>query len=183
MQHRCRRHLTHSDFAAQSPSVLSIVQAKLLPGKRLTRRLKHYALICVWLSCTVAHAADPIDLQAFRGRVVYLDFWASWCVPCRQSFPWMQTLKAKYQRQGLEVIAVNLDQNRGDADRFLGKFRPTFEVRFDPRGESAERFRVQGMPTSVIIDRHGAVRFTHIGFRPVDETAHENELRQVLAEE
>lgn len=95
----------------------------------------------------------------------------------------MQALKASYEKQGLQIVAVNLDRDRGDAERFLGKFHPTFEVRFDPQGASAERFSVQGMPTSVIIDRHGAVRFTHIGFRPVDETAYENELRQVLAEE
>ena len=148
----------------------------------MTSQAIRYALICVWLFCSVAHATDPIDLQAFRGRVVYLDFWASWCVPCRQSFPWMQALETHYQKQGLTVVAVNLDLNRSDADRFLGKFQPTFDIRFDPHGESAERFKVQGMPTSAIIDRHGAVRFTHIGFRPVDETAYENELRQVLAE-
>ena len=147
------------------------------------KRAIRWALICVWLSCRLAHGADPIDLKAFRGRVVYLDFWASWCVPFRQSFPWMQILKTHYEKQGLEILAINLDQNRGDADRFLGRFHPTFEVRFDPQGKSAEQFKVQGMPTSVVIDRHGVVRFTHIGFRPVDQTAYENELRRVLAEE
>jgi hypothetical protein len=95
----------------------------------------------------------------------------------------MQALKASYQSQGLAIIAVNLDRNRGDAERFLARFRPTFDVRFDPEGETAEHFKVQGMPTCVIIDRHGVVRYTHIGFRPVDATAYENELRKVLAEE
>jgi cytochrome c biogenesis protein CcmG/thiol:disulfide interchange protein DsbE len=155
---------------------------KQLKEATLTRWVTHYSLVCWWLFCGVAHAAGPIDLQAFRGRVVYLDFWASWCTPCRQSFPWMQELTAKYAKEGLAVVAVNLDQNRGDAERFLDRFHPAFDVRFDPQGESAERFKVQGMPTSVIIDRHGTVRFSHIGFRPVDETDYENELRQVLAE-
>jgi hypothetical protein len=95
----------------------------------------------------------------------------------------MQALKANYERRGLAVVAVNLDRNRQDAEQFLARFHPTFEVRFDPQGETAERFNVQGMPTSVIIDRHGRVRFTHIGFRPVDEGTYEQELRQVLAEE
>jgi cytochrome c biogenesis protein CcmG, thiol:disulfide interchange protein DsbE len=148
----------------------------------LLSRLAGKLLVYVGFLGTAAHAAASIDLQDFRGRVVYLDFWASWCAPCRQSFPWMQSLKDAYEKQGLLVIAVNLDQDRADAERFLARFHPTFDVRFDPQGESAERFKVQGMPTSVIIDRHGVVRFTHIGFRPVDQAAYEDQLRQVLAE-
>jgi cytochrome c biogenesis protein CcmG, thiol:disulfide interchange protein DsbE len=148
----------------------------------LVRRVAGKFLVYVCFFGAAAHAAAAIDLQDFRGRVVYLDFWASWCAPCRQSFPWMQSLKDAYEKQGLTVIAVNLDQDRADAERFLARFHPTFEVRFDPRGESAERFKVQGMPTSVIIDRHGVVRFTHIGFRPVDQAVYEDQLRQVLSE-
>jgi thiol-disulfide isomerase/thioredoxin len=129
-----------------------------------------------------AHAGSPIDLDGFRGRVVYLDFWASWCTPCRQSFPWMQTMKDTYERQGLSVIAVNLDRHREDADRFLVKFHPSFDVRFDPEGQMAERFKVHGMPTSVIIDRHGVQRHIHIGFLPADLGAYESELREILAE-
>jgi cytochrome c biogenesis protein CcmG/thiol:disulfide interchange protein DsbE len=134
------------------------------------------------VSISGVHAASPIDLTDLRGRVVYLDFWASWCAPCQQSFPWMQAMQDAYERRGLTVVAVNLDQHREDAERFLAKFHPNFDVRFDPQGEAAERFKVQGMPTSVIIDRHGVPRFTHIGFRPVDRTAYEDELRRILAE-
>jgi cytochrome c biogenesis protein CcmG, thiol:disulfide interchange protein DsbE len=126
-------------------------------------------------------AASPIDVGEFRGRVLYLDFWASWCAPCLQSFPWMEAMKASYGVQGLTVVAVNLDQHKADAERFLARFHPTFDVRFDPQGEAAERFKVQGMPTGVIIDRQGVVRFTHIGFRPVDRAVYENQLREVLA--
>jgi cytochrome c biogenesis protein CcmG/thiol:disulfide interchange protein DsbE len=143
--------------------------------------LRLLAYVSVLLT-TAANAASPIDLNDFRGRVVYLDFWASWCAPCQQSFPWMQAMKDTYERQGLTVVAVNLDRYRPDAERFLAKFRPNFDVRFDPRGEAAEHFKVQGMPTSVIIDRQGVVRFTHIGFRPVDRAAYEEQLRKVLTE-
>ena len=148
----------------------------------LLRCVMRYVLLLVCLLSAAADAATPIDLQAFKGHVVYLDFWASWCVPCRQSFPWMQSLKNAYERQGLSVVAINLDPDRADAERFLARFHPTFEVRFDPQGATAEQFKVQGMPTSVIIDRHGVVRFTHIGFRPVDQASYESQLRQVLAE-
>jgi cytochrome c biogenesis protein CcmG, thiol:disulfide interchange protein DsbE len=127
-------------------------------------------------------ASSAVDIGEFRGRVVYLDFWASWCAPCRQSFPWMQAMKDAYESRGLTVLAVNLDQHRGDAERFLAQFHPSFDVRFDPQGTVAERFKVQGMPTGLLIDRHGVVRFTHIGFRPVDAAAYENQLREILAE-
>jgi cytochrome c biogenesis protein CcmG/thiol:disulfide interchange protein DsbE len=127
------------------------------------------------------NAAPPIDVGEFRGRVLYLDFWASWCAPCQQSFPWMEAMKASYGAQGLTVVAVNLDQHKADAERFLARFHPTFDVRFDPEGEAAEHFKVQGMPTGVIIDRQGVVRFTHIGFRPVDRAVYESQLREVLA--
>jgi thiol-disulfide isomerase/thioredoxin len=139
-------------------------------------------LIACLLVFNAAYAEPPLDLDSFRGRVVYLDFWASWCAPCRQSFPWMQTLKDTYQRQGLAVVAINLDHDRADAEQFLQRFHPDFAVQFDPQGTVAERFKVAGMPTSVIIDRHGVPRFTHIGFRPADREAYEHELRVLLAE-
>jgi cytochrome c biogenesis protein CcmG/thiol:disulfide interchange protein DsbE len=113
---------------------------------------------------------------------VYLDFWASWCGPCRLSFPWMQTLKETYAGKGLAVVAVNLDTNRVDADRFLNQYHPTFDVRFDPAGDLAEFYKVQGMPVSILIDRHGVRRFTHVGFRPVDGPVYEAQVRELLDE-
>ena len=129
-----------------------------------------------------AWAAAPPDLDQFRGRVVYLDFWASWCGPCKQSFPWMQAMRDTYERQGLTVIAVNLDMSRVDAEKFLHQFNPTFDVRFDPKGKLAEFYQVHVMPSSVLIDRHGVTRFTHEGFRPVDGATYEAQMQQLLAE-
>ena len=143
--------------------------------------MRQFLIAACFLVASGVDAASPIDVGEFHGRVLYLDFWASWCAPCLQSFPWMEAMKASYGVQGLTVVAVNLDQHKADAERFLARFHPTFDVRFDPRGEAAERFKVQGMPTGVIIDRQGVVRFTHIGFRPVDRAVYENQLREVLA--
>jgi thiol-disulfide isomerase/thioredoxin len=141
--------------------------------------------ILVWIglaaSATV-NAASSLDLTGTRGHVVYLDFWASWCGPCKQSFPWMESLKSTYGDQGLDIVAINLDAHRADADKFLGQFHPTFEVRFDPQGKLAEAYQVHGMPSSVVIDRHGVRRFTHVGFRPVDAATYEVQLRELLAE-
>lgn len=138
-------------------------------------------LMALLLLCPVADASG-LDLSAYRGKVVYVDFWTSWCGPCKQSFPWMQAMKDAHGAQGLTVIAVNLDQDRVDADKFLERFRPNFEVRFDPKGALAEYYKVDVMPSSVLIDRQGAIRFTHVGFRPVDGPAYEAQVRQLLAE-
>jgi hypothetical protein len=94
----------------------------------------------------------------------------------------MQTIKSTYEAQGLTVVAVNLDTNRADADKFLRQFRPTFDVRFDPKGDLAEFYQVQGMPSSVLIDRHGVRRFVHVGFRPIDGALYEAQVRELLAE-
>jgi peroxiredoxin len=94
----------------------------------------------------------------------------------------MQEMQETYEKQGLAIIAVDVENSRSDAEKFLAQFRPTFDVRFDPAGDLAEHFHVQGMPTGLVIDRHGVVRFTHIGFRPVDRLGYENQLRQLLSE-
>jgi cytochrome c biogenesis protein CcmG/thiol:disulfide interchange protein DsbE len=139
-------------------------------------------VVCLGLAATASAQSTTLDLDAFKGRVVYLDFWASWCVPCRKSFPWLQGLKNSYERDGLSVLAIDVDSDRTDADRFLLHFHPSFDVRFDPRGALAEQFKLVGMPTSVLIDRHGVQRYRHIGFEPADAPSYEKQVRELLAE-
>jgi cytochrome c biogenesis protein CcmG, thiol:disulfide interchange protein DsbE len=140
-----------------------------------------FALLAALAFGSIAHAAN-LDMSAYRGQVVYVDFWASWCGPCKQSFPWIQRMKDTYGERGLTVIAVDLDHDRTAADKFLNRFRPTFEVRFDPKGEIAQFYAVQAMPTSVLIDRRGVTRFTHAGFRPIDGPIYEAQLQNLIAE-
>lgn len=140
------------------------------------------ALACVGALIVPPLAAEPSELDGLRGRVVYLDFWASWCEPCRRSFPWMQQMKQSYEAQGLTIVAVNLDHDRADANSFLRRFKPDFQIRFDPSGQWAERFKLRGMPTSIVIDRHGVVRFTHVGFRPDDGPTYTRQIEELLAE-
>ena len=129
-----------------------------------------------------AHAAPTLDLAAYRGRVVYLDFWASWCGPCKQSFPWMQSLQRTYGRRGLVVIAVDLDRHRADASRFLARFHPSFRIVHDPSGSLAQKYAVTGMPTTVLIDRRGRVRDRHIGFLPSKAAGYERQVERLLAQ-
>jgi len=166
-------------FAMQSKWTKAVMQVFSSPKGRYLSSMG--LCVCLLLVC-VARADASLDLNGFRGRVVYIDFWASWCAPCRQSFPWMEIMKSTYGVQGLEIIAVDLDRNRADADKFLKQFHATFDVRFDPNGELAELYKVQGMPSSVLIDRHGVKRFAHVGFRPVDGAIYEAQLRELLAE-
>ena len=121
-----------------------------------------------------------LRLANFQGKVVYLDFWASWCGPCRQSFPWMNDLQKKYADQGLQVISVNLDAQRADADRFLRAVPANFAIAFDPAGLTPRQYGVKGMPTSFLIGRDGKVITQQVGFRPSESSALEQKIRDTL---
>lgn len=119
-------------------------------------------------------------LSDLRGLWVYLDFWASWCGPCRQSFPWMARLQQQHASRGLRVVAINLDAQRSDADAFLARHPTGFALAFDPSGESARRFAVRGMPSSALIDPQGRLRWMHRGFRSDDAAVLEARVAQAL---
>lgn len=130
---------------------------------------------------TNAHAT-AIDLSQYRGKVVYLDFWASWCGPCKQSFPWLASLARTYASKDFVVIAVNVDKDQSRAQQFLGETPAGFPVVYDPRGEIATAYKVTGMPSAVLIDRSGQVRFQHSGFLLKKEGEYEEQLQTLLSE-
>jgi thiol-disulfide isomerase/thioredoxin len=117
------------------------------------------------LSAVVA-ALD--ELEDYAGKVVYVDFWASWCAPCKKSFPWMQSMYDEYADQGLVIIAVNLDDDRRKAERFLAGADPSFLVRYDDGAGLAKHFELQAMPTSLVFDRRGRLVSRHEGFENGD---------------
>jgi thiol-disulfide isomerase/thioredoxin len=121
-------------------------------------------------------------LEDLRGKVVLVDFWASWCAPCLQSFPWMNALQQKHAGDGLVIVAVNLDQDRALADAFLQKVPAQFRVEYDAGGSVARQFDVQAMPTSFLIDRSGQVRARHAGFREKQRADREREIEKLLKE-
>ena len=125
-------------------------------------------------------ASGEVDLQDFHGKVVYLDFWASWCKPCQQSFPWMEKMQQAYKDQGLEIVAVNLDKDKKLADAFLKDKAISFTVAFDESGDSAKRFHLRGMPGSYLINRNGKLTASHIGFREKDKKTIETAIQKLL---
>ena len=121
-------------------------------------------------------------LQDLHGKVVLVDFWASWCGPCLQSFPWMNGLQAKHGSDGLVIVAVNLDQDRALADAFLKKVPAQFRVEYDQAGKLAKSFGVEAMPTSFLIGRDGQVHARHAGFRDKQREGREQEIVKLLKE-
>lgn len=109
-----------------------------------------------------------LRLAERRGAVLWIDFWASWCAPCRQSFPWMHALQGRYAARGLQVVAINLDPKPEPARRFLAEHPVSFPVAFDPQGDSARRAAVRAMPTSLLVDADGRIALVHAGFRDSD---------------
>ncbi|MCC6207532.1 MAG: TlpA family protein disulfide reductase [Gammaproteobacteria bacterium] len=122
-----------------------------------------------------------ITLSQLRGQVVYVDFWASWCGPCRKSFPWMSDLQGRYEAQGLKVLAINLDSDRALGEKFLARYPARFTVAYNPEGDIAEAYGVTGMPTSYLIDREGHIHAEHLGFRDSELADVEGQIRALLA--
>ena len=131
---------------------------------------------------TLPTDSGKVELSQFKGKVVYLDFWASWCPPRRKSFPWLNEMQKRYGEQGFAVIAVNLDKTHDLADRFLSKYPAEFTVAYDPDGRVAEQYHVQGMPSSFFIDRKGRIREIHMGFRTEDTSQLEDTLQSLLVQ-
>lgn len=123
-----------------------------------------------------------VRLADLKGNVVLVDFWASWCPPCKASFPALDALYREYRDRGVEVLAINLDERQRDADAFLAEHPHTLTVLFDPKGTSAAAFGVQGMPSSFVIDRDGIIRFTHQGYTGNVDTSYRQELAHLLSE-
>ena len=123
-----------------------------------------------------------LDLSGTKGKVVYIDFWASWCAPCQASFPFMNELKAQYPESDFQIILVNLDHNKKKADRFLSKVNAPVPSIYDPQGKIAEAYNVSTMPTSIIIGRDGQVRYVHKGFHSEKTLKYSYHIKELLNE-
>jgi len=162
----------------------------------MTRTL---ALVCAALlalagavHATTAAAAPNITMVSadggsehladLGGKVVLIDFWASWCIPCRTSFPAIDTLQRELGARGLVVVALNLDEQRKNADAFLAERPHVMRVAFDPKGDAARAFALQAMPSTVVIDRGGRIRYRHMGYTDKTAAQYRAEVLELLGE-
>lgn len=147
---------------------------------RPTRRTVLLLALALLCPAGAVLSAVPAELQQYQGKVVIVDFWASWCVPCRRSFPWLNAMHDRYGDDGLVILAVNLDQDRDAADRFLGEYPPRFTVLLG-RGESLARdFDVSAMPSSYLIGRDGKLLRRHLGFLVKEQDEYEAAIADAL---
>ena len=141
-----------------------------------------YGLAALMLLGAPSAEAAPLDLSQYKGKVVYLDFWASWCTPCHLSFPWMNEMLASYGVEGLAVIAVDLDRDRHAADDFLAENKGALQIVYDPKGDIARQFNFKDMPTAILIGRDGHVRAAHSGFNTSQESVYLADVAHLLRE-
>jgi len=138
----------------------------------------HTAVLLLLIVSSNTTADSTFDLTDYKGKVVLLDFWASWCVPCRRSFPWMNGMQEKYGDDGLVIIGVNMDSDPADRNKFLQEYPAQFTIINDPDGELARAHDVIAMPSSYIFDRDGVLVTRHLGFK----VKRQNEYESILVE-
>jgi thiol-disulfide isomerase/thioredoxin len=130
-----------------------------------------------------SNAGGPVSLASLKGKVVMVNFWATWCVPCRQEMPHLEALYQKYNSLGFELLAVNVEKNNAEgARRWLQETPVTFPVLFDPENQVTKLYKVQTMPSTVIIGRDGTMRFMHNGYKPGYENDYQTQVRALLRE-
>ena len=151
-------------LAALATPVFAVQVGETLPGR--------------WLES----AQGPQPLVAGRAKLTYVDFWASWCGPCKQSFPWMNEIHGRFAGKGLRILAVNVDAKREDADRFLAGNPAQFSIAFDRDGVFAKSVDVKTMPTSMLLDANGKVLYVHRGFTAKDREPLEEAIAKALGE-
>jgi cytochrome c biogenesis protein CcmG, thiol:disulfide interchange protein DsbE len=125
-------------------------------------------------------AGQNVDLDKLRGSVVYVDFWASWCGPCKRSFPWMNEMTRKYGPKGLTIVAINVDKKRDDAEKFLKLAPAEFTVVYDPDGKAPAAWQVKAMPSSYLVDALGKVVLVESGFKDERKGEVEERIRAAL---
>lgn len=160
------------------------------------------SFVAVFLAATLAGAADAsspvataapdfklpardggeLRLSELKGQVVMINFWATWCGPCRQEMPLLEQLQAKYEPLGFTLVGVNVEPDSAAAAKWLANVPVSFPILFDTENSVAERFGVEGMPSSVFVDREGRVRHVHRGYRPGDEARYADLIRSLVKE-
>jgi peroxiredoxin len=125
---------------------------------------------------------ENLRLSEYRGEVVMVNFWATWCGPCRQEMPLLDQLYSRYERVGFTLLGVNIDDNSGKAMNMVQELGVSFPVLFDSQKEVSKLYQVDTMPATVLIDREGTVRYIHHGYKPGYENEYLDQIRSLLRE-
>jgi len=129
-----------------------------------------------------ARDGGKLSLSELKGQVVMINFWATWCGPCRQEMPLLQQIQAKYEPLGFTLVGINVEPDSTEAEAWLTKVPVSFPILFDRQNTVAESFGVVGMPSTVFIDRSGNVRYVHRGYKPGDEARYADMVRSLVKE-
>ena len=124
--------------------------------------------------------SGSVSLKKYKNQVVVVDFWASWCVPCKYSFPWLNEMQERYGEDGLKIIGINVDKDKAMAEKFLEHVPASFDIAYDPEGEVADLYSLKVMPSSFLIDRDGNLVHAHKGFKTNDGSRMEDMIRDLL---
>ncbi len=167
-----------------------------IPFVRLSLRLLLTVLLLTTLASVRAEALSGpapdftlrsntgknLKLSEFRGQVVLLNFWASWCGPCRQEMPALDKLHKRYRKLGFTVLGVNVEEDSRQARQLLKEVKVSFPILFDTRNQASQLYHVEAMPTTVIIDRDGNMRYLHKGYKPGEERLYRKWVKQLIRE-
>jgi peroxiredoxin len=130
-----------------------------------------------------ARDGKTMSLAALKGQVVMINFWATWCVPCRQEMPHLEALHSRYNSLGFTLLGVNVEDDPAGAKKWLEENGPvTFPILFDPKNEVSKLYKVVAMPSTVLVGRDGTMRFIHNGYKPGYEGEYQNQVRTLLRE-
>ncbi len=127
-------------------------------------------------------ASNDLSLSDLKGQVVLINFWASWCGPCRQEMPVLDQLYRKYKAAGFTLLGVNVEPKSADAEGFLRTTPVSFPILFDTDSKVSRLYEVAGMPSTVILDRSGKVRYIHHGYKPGEESEYMDQIRTLVRE-
>jgi peroxiredoxin len=129
-----------------------------------------------------SNSGDNVRLSEYRGDVVMVNFWATWCGPCRQEMPLLDELYSRYERVGFSLLGVNIDDDSRKAMNMVSELGVSFPVLFDARKEVSRLYKVEAMPVTVLIDREGTIRYVHHGYKPGYEDKYLDQIRSLLRE-
>jgi thiol-disulfide isomerase/thioredoxin len=129
-----------------------------------------------------SRAGKPVSLADLKGQVVMINFWASWCGPCRQEFPALDEMYKKYKPMGFEMVGINVESEKADAEKFLGATPVSFPILFDPDNKVSGTYGVSAMPTTFLVDRQGRLRWQHRAYKAGDEALYIEQIRAMLRE-